>query len=152
MVYPRTEWFIRVEKVLLGHLQQQTLNVSTTEAEDPELAKAKETLRQIQADKAEARRLRAEDLLSLAEFAREIKRLEAKEELTRERVSALSTTPVRASSTAMRIVRDWGNYTVDMKRQEIERSIEAVVIKPAGKGGSQRGIFRPELIEIVWKC
>ncbi|AVH58550.1 hypothetical protein C4B68_25405 [Streptomyces dengpaensis] len=141
-----------MEKVLLGHLQQQTLNVSTTEAEDPELAKAKETLRQIQADKAEARRLRAEDLLSLAEFAREIKRLEAKEELTRERVSALSTTPVRASSTAMRIVRDWGNYTVDMKRQEIERSIEAVVIKPAGKGGSQRGIFRPELIEIVWKC
>jgi hypothetical protein len=38
-----------------------------------------------------------------------------------------------------------------MKREEIMRRIDAVVIKPAGKGGAQRGAFRPELIEIVWK-
>lgn len=37
-----------------------------------------------------------------------------------------------------------------MKREEIIRSIEAVVIKPVGKGGQQRA-FRAELIEIAWR-
>lgn len=63
----------------------------------------------------------------------------------------LSEAPVRGGSAAARIVREWGSYTVDMKRQEILKSIESVVISGAGKGGAQRGVFRPELIEIVWK-
>lgn len=140
-----------VEKILLGNLKKQARNVKPAEEEDPELAKAKKTLKQIEADKAEARQLRADDQLSLAEFAREIRRLEEKERETKEKVSSLSATPVRAGSAAARIVREWDQYTVDMKREEMQRSIEAVVIKPAGKGGAQRGQFRSDLIEIVWK-
>ncbi|MFI6723641.1 recombinase family protein [Streptomyces sp. R-74717] len=140
-----------VEKVLLGNLEKQARNVQPAEEEDPELVKAKKTLEQIEADKAEARQLRADDLLSLGEFAREIRRLEDKERDTKEKASALSGTPARAGSAAGRIVREWEGYTVDMKRQEIMRSIESVVISGAGKGGAQRGVFRPELLEIVWK-
>lgn len=33
---------------------------------------------------------------------------------------------------------------MDMKREEMQRSIEAVVIKPAGKGGAQRGLRDPK--------
>lgn len=90
-------------------------------------------------------------MLSLSEFAREIRRLEDKEQELKEKVSTLSVTPIRASSAASRIVREWDTYTVDMKRAEITRSLEAVVISKAGKGGAQRGQFRPELLEIVWK-
>ncbi|MEU1693408.1 hypothetical protein ABZ590_18500 [Streptomyces hirsutus] len=50
-----------------------------------------------------------------------------------------------------RIVREWETYTVEMKRRELTRIIEAVVIKPAGKGGAQRGAFRADLLEIMWK-
>ena len=110
-----------------------------------------ETLKQIEADKTEARRLRADDLLSLAEFAREIRRLEEKEREIRESASGVSAMPVRPGAAAARIVREWDKYTVDIKREEIMRRVETVVINPAGKGGAQRGAFRPELIEIVWK-
>ncbi|MFD5113776.1 recombinase family protein [Streptomyces sp. NPDC058391] len=140
-----------VEKILLGNFKKQARNVQPAEEEDPELTKAKKTLKQIEADKAEARQLRADDLLSLAEFAREIRRLEEKEQATKEKVSTLTATPARAGSAAARIVREWDKYTTDMKRNEITKSIEAVVISPAGKGGAQNGVFRPELIEIVWK-
>ncbi|WP_374983025.1 hypothetical protein [Streptomyces fradiae] len=87
----------------------------------------------------------------MAEFAREISRLEGKERETREKVSTLSAAPVRAGSAAARIIREWGRYTVDVKREEIAKSIEAVVIKPVGKGGAQNGEFRADLVEIVWK-
>ncbi|MER6380803.1 recombinase family protein [Streptomyces sp. NPDC001127] len=140
-----------VEKILLGHLKKLAHDVTPTEVEDPELAQAKKKLKQIDADKAEARTLRAQDRLSLAEFAREISRLEDKEAELKEKVSTLAVSPVRAGSAAARIVREWKDYTVDMKRAEIRRSIEAVVISKAGKGGAQRGVFRSELIEIVWK-
>lgn len=140
-----------VEKVLLDNLKKRARNVQPAEEEEPELTKAKKTLEQIEADKAEARQLRADDLLSLGEFAREIRRLEDKERETKEKVSTLSETPARAGSAAGRIVREWEGYTVDMKRQEIMRSIESVMISGAGKGGAQRGVFRPELLEIVWK-
>ncbi|MFE5739512.1 hypothetical protein [Streptomyces celluloflavus] len=33
----------------------------------------------------------------------------------------------------------------------VREIIESVVVRPAGKGGAQRGTFRPELIKIVWK-
>lgn len=140
-----------VEKTLLAELNRQARDVRSTEAVDSELTTAMETLNRIEADKAEARRLRADDLLSLGEFAREIRRLEEKEGKIREKVSALPAAPERAGSAATRIVRDWKTYTVDMKRQEIVKSIEAVVISGAGKGGAQRGVFRPDLIEIVWR-
>ncbi len=140
-----------VEKILLDNLKKQARNVQPAEEEEPGLTKAKETLKQIEADKAEARQLRADDLLSLAEFAREIRRLEDKEKETKEKVSTLTASPVRAGSAAARIVREWKGYTVDMKRQEIQKSIESVVISGAGKGRAQQGVFRPELIEIVWK-
>ncbi|MEV0446215.1 recombinase family protein [Streptomyces spectabilis] len=139
-----------VEKILLGHLKKQAAAVTPAKEENPELDKAKKKLKQVEDDKVEARRLRANDELSLGEFAREIRRLEEKERELKETVSQLSNTPVRASSAAARILREWGRYTVDMKRTEIMKSIEAVVVKPAGKGGNQQG-FRPELIEIVWK-
>ncbi|MDT9689225.1 recombinase family protein [Streptomyces sp. P9(2023)] len=139
-----------VEKALLDDLKRQARTVKPAE-EDPELTTVKATLKQIEADKAEARQLRADDLLSLAEFAREIRRLEEKERTTKETVSTLSATPARAGSAAARVVREWKSYSVDMKRQEIQRNIEAVVISGAGKGGAQQGVFRPELIEIVWK-
>lgn len=61
-----------VEAQLVARLRQQLAEARTTAPEQPELAAAKETLRQIEVDKAEARQLRADDLLSLAEFAREI--------------------------------------------------------------------------------
>ncbi|MYT30571.1 MULTISPECIES: recombinase family protein [unclassified Streptomyces] len=140
-----------VEKILLGNLRKQAQHVKPAEQEDSELIKAKATLKQIEADKAEARQLRADDKLSLAEFAREISRLEDKERETREKVSTLSAAPVRAGSAAARIVREWKDYTVDMKREEILKNIEAVVVKPAGKGGAQRGEFRADLLEIVWR-
>ncbi|MFI6682519.1 recombinase family protein [Streptomyces sp. NPDC050485] len=140
-----------VEKILLGNLKKQAQSAKSTEEEDPELTKAKKTVKQIEADKAEARQLRADDELSLAEFAREIRRLEDKEREIKEKVSSLSAAPVRAGSAAARIVREWKNYTVDMKREEMQKSIESIMVKPAGKGGAQRGAFRPELIEIVWK-
>lgn len=140
-----------VEKAFLDNLKGQSHRAQPASDEDLELAGAKKTLEQIEADKAEARQLRADDLFSLREFAREIRRLEDKERDTREKVSALSETVVRAGTAAARIVRDWENYTVDMRRQEIRRSIEAVVISGAGKGGAQRGLFRQDLLEIVWK-
>ncbi|MFJ8844407.1 recombinase family protein [Streptomyces cyaneofuscatus] len=142
-----------VEKVLLGHLKEQARTRTTRPAarEDPDLTKAKVTLEQIDADKVEARRLRADDLLSLAEFAREIRRLENKEKEVEERLSALTAAPARTGSVAARIVREWPDYTMDMRRREIEKSVESVVISGAGKGGAQRGAFRPELIDIVWK-
>ncbi|MFD4258338.1 hypothetical protein ACFWR9_12080 [Streptomyces sp. NPDC058534] len=140
-----------VEKVLLDVLRMQAHDVKPTQDDDPESAEAKETLKQVQADKAEARRLRADDLFSLAEFAREIRRLEEKERKTREKVATIVAAPRRAGSAAARIVREWETYTVEMKRREMTRRIEAVVIKPAGKGGAQRGAFRADLIEIVWK-
>ncbi|MFE1576919.1 recombinase family protein [Streptomyces fradiae] len=140
-----------VEKTLLGNLKKRARQMKPTAEEDPELTKAKADLKQIEADKAEARQLRADDKLSLAEFAREISRLEGKERETGEKVSALSAAPVRAGSAAARTLREWGRYTVDVKREEIVKSIEAVVIKPAGKGGAQNGEFRADLVEIVWK-
>ncbi|MFF3793306.1 hypothetical protein ACFYXW_25165 [Streptomyces sp. NPDC001981] len=66
----------------------------------------------------------------------------------RVKVSTLSETPARAGSAAGRIVREWEGYTVDMKRQEIMRRIESVMISGAGKGGAQRGVFRPELLPL----
>ncbi|KKD03067.1 integrase/recombinase [Streptomyces sp. WM6386] len=140
-----------VESNLLDHLRRQLDKAPLSAAENPALATAKVTLGQIDADKAEARQLRADDLLSLAEFAREMKRLEEKERRTREQAVVLTAAPERPASTVARILREWGSCSVDRKRQEIERAIDAVVIKPAGKGGAQRGRFRPELIEIVWK-
>lgn len=140
-----------VENALLDNLKKRARTVQPAEEEDPELTKAKKVLEQIAADKAEARQLRADDLLSLGEFAREIRRLEDKERETKEKVSTLSETPARAGSAAGRVVREWEGYTVDMKRQEIMRSIESVMISGAGKGGAQRGVFRPELLEIVWE-
>ncbi|WP_432162500.1 recombinase family protein [Streptomyces tendae] len=140
-----------VENVLLDSLRTQAHDVKSAQDDGSEAAEAKETLKQIEADKAEARRLRADDLFSLAEFAREIRRLEEKEGRTREKVATLVSAPRRVGSAAARIVREWETYTVEMKRREMTRSIEAVVIKPAGKGGAQRGAFRPDLIEIVWK-
>ncbi|MFF0474160.1 recombinase family protein [Streptomyces sp. NPDC004284] len=140
-----------VEKILLDNLDKQAHDTQSAGEEDLETARAKATLHQIEADKAEARQLRADDLLSLPEFAREIRRLEQKERETREKASRLSLTPARAGSAAARIVREWESYTVDMKRQEIQRSIESVVISGAGKGGAQRGMFRPELVKIVWR-
>ncbi|MFB8351689.1 recombinase family protein [Streptomyces niveus] len=140
-----------VETILLGNLGQQVGNEASPGKGDPELAKDRETLRQVEADKIEARRLRADDELSLAEFAREIRRLEQQERGVKERVATLTPAAARAGYSAARIVREWDTYTVDMKRKEITKSIEAVVISGAGKGGAQNGVFRPELIEIVWK-
>ncbi|MEV7868538.1 recombinase zinc beta ribbon domain-containing protein [Streptomyces sp. NPDC088124] len=140
-----------VERVLLDHLRKQTRDMTSTVKEDPELEAAKAKLKQIDSDKVEARQLRADDELSLAEFAREIRRLEVKEQELKESASALFGTPIRTGSTAARVVREWDTYTVDMKRAEITRSLEAVVISRAGKGGAQRGRFRPELLEMVWK-
>ncbi|MDI3386943.1 recombinase family protein [Streptomyces sp. B-S-A8] len=68
-----------VEQALLGKFRQRSLDTRTAEERDPGLALAKDTLEQIRAAKVEARRLRADDLFSLAEFAREISRLEVKE-------------------------------------------------------------------------
>ncbi|TDC23337.1 recombinase family protein [Streptomyces sp. 8K308] len=140
-----------VEAVLLDNLRTRASDVPHAAAGDPELMRAKETLRQIEADKAEARQLRADGLFSLAEFAREIRRLEDLERQHRERVGGGSAMPECAGLAAARVLREWETYTPDMKRQEIMRSVEAVMIKPAGKGGAQRGMFRPDLIEIVWK-
>ncbi|MFF3623081.1 recombinase family protein [Streptomyces sp. NPDC002467] len=140
-----------MEKALLGNLMEQTTSLQSAPKEDPEPAAAKATLKQIEADKVEARRLRADGLFSLAEFVREIRRLEEKEQETKEKVSDLSAAPARAGSTAARVVREWGNYTIDMKREEIRKRVEAVVVQPVGKGGAQRGAFRPDLIEIIWK-
>ncbi|MET8739917.1 recombinase family protein [Streptomyces sp. NPDC004728] len=140
-----------VEKALLGSLERRSRDAHPSEKEDPELTRARKTLEKVEADKAEARQLRTDDLFSVSEFAREIRRLEDKESEAKEKVSMLSEAPVRGGSAAARIVREWGSYTVDMKRQEILKSIESVVISGAGKGGAQRGVFRPELIEIVWK-
>lgn len=66
-------------------------------------------------------------------------------------MSSLSVSPVRAGNAAARVIREWSGYTVDMKREQIQKDIESVVIKPAGKGGAQRGVFRSDLVEIVWK-
>ncbi|KEF03955.1 MULTISPECIES: recombinase family protein [Streptomyces] len=140
-----------VEKALLDHLMKQARDAKSAEAADPGSISSMGTLKRIEEDKAEARRLRADGLLSLAEFAREMCRLEKAEKVTRETVPALATPSARPRSAAARIVREWNAYTVDMKRREMGRSIEAVVVAPAGKGGAQRGIFRPDLIEIVWK-
>lgn len=140
-----------VEQILLGHLKKQARDVTPAKQEGPELEAAKAKLKQIQSDKIEARQLRASDELSLSEFAREIRRLEVKQQSLMETVSTLSIAPVRAGSAATRIVREWHSYTVDMKRAEIVRNIESVVVSKAGKGGAQRGLFRPELLEIVWK-
>lgn len=140
-----------VETNLLDDLRRRLDEGAPSAQENQELVAAKATLRQIGADKAEARQLRADDLLSLAEFAREMRRLEERERQTREQAALLTTASGRPASTVARVLREWESYTVDMKRREIERAIDAVVIKPAGKGGAQRGRFRPELIEIVWK-
>lgn len=140
-----------VENLVLEDLKKQARDVKPVIQEAPELIRAGERLKQIDADKAEARRLRADDLLSLAEFAREMRRLEETEGRIRQEAHGLSAAAARAGTVATRIVREWENYTVDMKRAEIVRSVEAVVIKPAGKGGAQRGAFRSELIEVVWK-
>lgn len=140
-----------MEKALLDHLMKQARDAKSAEAADPGSISSMGTLKRIEEDKAEARRLRADGLLSLAEFAREMCRLEKAEKVTRETVPALATPSARPRSAAARIVREWNAYTVDMKRREMGRSIEAVVVAPAGKGGAQRGIFRPDLIEIVWK-
>ncbi|WP_258050063.1 zinc ribbon domain-containing protein [Streptomyces finlayi] len=140
-----------VQEILLSHLKTQARDVTPAKPEGPELEAAKAKLRQIESDKVEARRLRASDELSLSEFAREVRRLEDKEQEVKELASLLSVTPARAGSVAARIVREWDSYTVDMRRAEIARSMEAVVISKAGKGGAQRGRFRPELLEIVWR-
>ncbi|WP_405480953.1 recombinase zinc beta ribbon domain-containing protein [Streptomyces sp. NBC_00009] len=141
-----------VENQLLDRLRQQLIEAGSSATEVPELTAARQTLRQIEADKAEARQLRADDLLSLAEFAREIRRLEEKEQAVREEAAVLSTAPRPSKSTLARVIREWESCTTDMKRREMERAIDTVISKPAGKGGAQRGAFRPDLIEIVWKC
>ncbi|WP_420033831.1 recombinase family protein [Streptomyces sp. cg28] len=143
-----------VEAQLLERLRQQLTEARTQAAEpqEPAPSAAEKALRQIAADKAEARRLRADDLLSLAEFAREIRRLEDKEKSVGEQASPLSAAPERTAPTIARVIRDWQTCTADVKRREIERAVDSVVIKPAGKGGAQRGTFRPDLIEIVWRC
>ncbi|CAM5532246.1 recombinase family protein [Streptomyces hirsutus] len=140
-----------VEKALLDRLKEQSRNVRVGAEEDSELRKARNALQQIEADKAEARQLRADDLFSLAEFAREIRRLEEKEKHLRGTAAGLAAAPTRTGTAAARIVREWETYTVEMKRRELTRIIEAVVIKPAGKGGAQRGAFRADLLEIMWK-
>ncbi|SEN61245.1 recombinase family protein [Actinacidiphila rubida] len=140
-----------VERALLNNLGEKARGEARSEPEDPASADVGSALIRIDADKAEARRLRAEDLLSLAEFAREMRRLEEKERGLSQRASVPRVAPVHSRSLAARIVREWETYTVDMKRTVLTRSIEAVVVSRAGKGGAQRGVFRPELLEIVWK-
>ncbi|MFE4052369.1 recombinase family protein [Streptomyces sp. YIM B13518] len=140
-----------VEKLLLDSLREQSRDMRPGVEEDPEAQRVKDTLKQIRADKAEARRLRSDGLFSLAEFAREIRRLENEEKRVGETAANVVTAPARAGAAAARIVREWETYTVEMKRQEMARSIEAVVIKPAGRGGAQPRVFRHDLIEIVWR-
>ncbi|QNS06026.1 recombinase family protein [Streptomyces xanthii] len=142
-----------VEGQLLERLRRQLAEAKEQGVDPaPGASTLSASLRQIEADKAEARRLRADNLLSLAEFAREIRRLEAAEQHLHEMAGAPPAPMLeRPSPTVGRVVRDWNCFTTDQKREELERAIETVVVKPAGKGGAQRGTFRPELIEIVWR-
>ncbi|MGC9536169.1 hypothetical protein [Streptomyces sp. UG1] len=135
-----------VERQLLERLRQQLLETESLAVEPPDVTAWKATVQQIKADKAEARRLRADDLLSLAEFAREIRRLEEKERRIQEEITPLPLASQQCpKSTSARIVREWGSFTTELKRHEIERAIEAVVVKPAGKGGSARRVSsRPD--------
>ncbi len=140
-----------VDALLLARLQKAAAGSRPQEAkDDPELVKARVALAEVEADMAEARKLRESGAFPLGEFVREISRLETK----RNDLSASVTTmnvlgPQTGVSAAERILREWDTYTVPMQRTVIHRFIEAVVIKKQGKGGDHD--FRPDLIEVIWK-
>jgi DNA invertase Pin-like site-specific DNA recombinase len=142
-----------VEEQLLDQLRQR-LAVAEGQSSDTasDVTPWSDALRQVRADKTEARRLRSDGLLSLVEFAREIRRLETAEQNLCGKAGAPPVAiPERPNSTVNRVVREWDSFTTDQKRHELERAVETVIVRPAGKGGAQRGVFRPDLIEIVWR-
>ncbi|GAB2805417.1 hypothetical protein GCM10027073_42470 [Streptomyces chlorus] len=65
--------------------------------------------------------------------------------------AGLTAAPTRTGTAAARSVREGETHTVKMKRRELTRIIEAMVIRPAGKGGAQRGAFRADLLGTIWK-
>ncbi|MFD3325834.1 recombinase family protein [Streptomyces sp. NPDC058701] len=142
---------LHVELVLLEHLTILAKDSKPGQSlDDPELIKARQELAQVEADMAEARQLRDAGEFSLAEFVREIRRLEGRRDELSGKVATLNAVgPQTGASAAERIVREWGTYTTPMKRAVVERFIEAVVIKKQPRGGNHA--FRPDLIEIIWK-
>ncbi|MBA4861144.1 hypothetical protein H1V43_07060 [Streptomyces sp. PSKA54] len=45
------------------------------------------------------------------------------------------------------LLRDWPNYPVDAKRAQLDRTVDSVIVRPAGRGKR----FDPALVEILWK-
>jgi hypothetical protein len=58
----------------------------------------------------------------------------------------LTAAKVRRQQDAPSLLKEWKSYTIDMKRDRLQRDISAVVINRSGKGFR----FNPALIEIVW--
>ncbi|MEU3265081.1 recombinase family protein [Streptomyces bacillaris] len=140
-----------VEGVLLEHLKSIAEKATAEEEikEPPELAQARQALEKVAQEKEEVRAYRAADQLSVGEFVKEIGRLEARELELKTKVAALAVTPRRGSAAAAVVLREWGDYTVDMKRHELRMSVEAVVIHPTGRGGNHQ--FKPESVDVLWR-
>jgi hypothetical protein len=58
----------------------------------------------------------------------------------------LTAAKVRRQQDAPSLLKEWGSYTIDMKRDRLRRDITAVVINRSGKGFR----FNPALIEVAW--
>lgn len=139
-----------VESALFSRLHELAAKPETERCREAEnLERTRDELNQVERDKVELRRFRASGDLSVPEFVREMKRLENVQQKLKEHVADLRESSRPGRHTAARILRDWPDYTVDMRREAIRRFIEAVVIHPTGRGGNHA--FKPETVDIVWQ-
>ncbi|MEV3858443.1 recombinase family protein [Streptomyces sp. NPDC050095] len=140
-----------VEAAFLERMRRIAGNKRAGQPEiNPALTAARARLDQVLAEIAEARQLREAGEFPLREFVREIKRLDELKDSLEAEVSSMNAAGAETGTTAAeRIIREWGTYTVPMKRSAFDRFIEAVVIQKQARGGNHT--FRPDLIDAVWK-